>query len=118
MIIRQVDSSGDWTFGQGLNNYVRDNRAVQQLVRSRLQCWLNDCFFDTAAGLDWHSLLGGKDQTALNLAVSAVILNTQGIQQLQTLSIVRDAATRNLTVTYQAVSVYSTLVVGTEQFSV
>lgn len=118
MIVRQVDINGDWTFGQGRNNYLRANAAVVQNVATRLRSFLGDCFFDLTAGIDWFNLLGGGDQLALSLAVSAVILNTDGITQLTQLSISTDPTTRAVTITYAAVSVYSAIQPQTVQFTV
>lgn len=115
MIVRALDSNGDWTFGKGKNDYLSGNAAVAQLIKTRLLSFLGDCFFDTGAGLDWFTYLGSKDQTAVNLAVAAVILNTpdqngnQLVTGLQQLSIVLNPGTRNITIQYQAVTTFSTV---------
>lgn len=106
MRTRALDSDGDWTFGAGRNNYKRDMKSVSQNISTRLASFLGDCFFDLGAGLDWLNLLGAKDQTPLNLAISAVILNTQDVTGLLQLSIVRDAD-RNVTVRYRVQTAYS-----------
>lgn len=78
MIVRALTSLGDWTFGAGKNNYLSENAAVAQSIGTRLASWLGDCFFATNAGIDWFTFLGGsKNQLALELAINAVILNTQ-----------------------------------------
>jgi hypothetical protein len=43
-------------------------------------------FFDLGAGIDWFNLLGAKDQVALNLSISAVILNTLNVTGILQLS--------------------------------
>lgn len=106
MIVRQVDINGDFTFGQGLNNYVRNSSAVMQNISTRLRSVLYDCFFDTQNGVDWFNLLGQKDETALNLALAAAILNTDGVTKLINLAVTRDAA-RKVTVSYQVQTQYS-----------
>lgn len=117
MIVRQVDQNGDWTFGQGQNNYVQNNSAVMQNIATRLRSVFADCFFATGDGIDWFTLLGQKDQTALNLAIAAAILNTQGVTKLITLNVQRDAA-RRVTVSYQVLTQYSvTPFPGATQFS-
>lgn len=109
MIVRALDSSGDWIFGTGSNAYLSGNAAVGQDIQTRLSSFLGDCFFDTGAGIDWFNLLGGKDQTALNLAVGAVILNTNNVTGGLQLSIVYNAGSRNVTIKYQVQTTYSQL---------
>ena len=43
MRIRNVDSNGDWLFGQSQQNYVRDALAVALDIKMRLQEWYGDC---------------------------------------------------------------------------
>ena len=108
MRVRALDSNHDWTFGKGANNYLVNINAVAQDINTRLNSFLGDCFFDLSAGLDWWNQLGAKDQTALNLSISAVILNTDGVTGLIQLSSKLDAA-RRFTVSYQVNTRYSVL---------
>ena len=39
MRIRALNDSGDWTFGKGINNYIDQDLAIAQNVRSRLLSW-------------------------------------------------------------------------------
>lgn len=106
MRVRALDADGDWTYGKGQNNYLTQNRAVGQNIQTRLLSFLGDCFFDLSAGIDWFTYLGGKDQLALNLAVSAVILNSQDVTGIRQLSIDL-SATRVLTISYRVQTTYS-----------
>lgn len=104
MRVRAVDSNNDWLFGKGQNDYLRDKAALLQNIKTRLQEFLGDCFFNTGAGIDWFGLLGEKDQLSLNLAISSVILNTQyvtGIRQL-----LLNVENRGLTVQYEVATSY------------
>lgn len=102
MRVRAIDGVGDWTFGAGANNYKKNLKAVEQNVQTRLSSFLGDCFFDLGAGLDWFNFLGGsKDQTALNLAISSVILNTDFVVSVAQLSIVLNPINRHFTISYQ-----------------
>ena len=109
MIVRALDSNGDWIYGTGVNAYVSGNNAVAQDIQTRLQSFLSDCFFDTGAGIAWFQLLGQKNETALNLAVAAVILNTSNVTGGLQLSVVYNSVTRNVTITYQVQTSYSQL---------
>lgn len=106
MIVRALNSNHDWTFGQGLNNYVSANFAVAQEINTRLNCQLGNCFFDLAAGINWFGLLGGKDMVTLNLNISSVILNTQNVTGINQLSI-NLSSSRILSVEYTVQTTYS-----------
>ncbi len=101
MRVRAIDVDHDWLFGRGANDYSRGLPAVAQNINTRLNSFLGDCFFDNGAGIDWFNFLSSKDQLALNLAVSAVILNTEGVTGIVQLSISRDVS-RRVTIVYTA----------------
>ena len=107
MIVKSLDSNGDWTFGSSLNNYLRNQKAVVQNVNTRLQEFLGDCFFNTGAGINWLNLLGGKNQTAISLAVTNTILSTDQVIGLQQLNINLNDATRSLFIEYTVQTSYS-----------
>lgn len=108
MIVRALSSTGDWTFGKGLNDYKSANAAVAQTIQTRLNSFLNNCFFDANAGIDWFTLLGGKDTLSLNLAVTAMILNTANVISLNQLYITLDT-NRKVTISYTVQTTYSTV---------
>ena len=115
MSVRQIDSDHDWTFGQGRNNYITNNPEVVQDIDTRLSFFLGDCFFDLSSGIDWFNLLGQKNQLALNLAISAVIINSQNVTGILQLSAnVSDA--RNFSVSYKVQTIYSSAA-GVFQYS-
>lgn len=107
MIVRSLDINGDWTFGKGKNNYLSNNKAIVQSIATRLQSFLGDCFFAVDAGLDWFNLLGAKDQLALELAVRAVILNTQDVTAIVNVSINLEENTRRINMKYTVETVYT-----------
>ncbi len=109
MRVRALDVNGDWTYGKGQNNYLTRNAAVAQNIQTRLMSFLGDCFFDLSAGIDWFTFLGGKDLLGLNLAVSAVILNSQDVTGIRQLSIDLDETTRAVTIVYRVQTTYSAL---------
>lgn len=100
MRVRAIDSDHDWQYGKGQNDYKTGINAIVQSIDTRLYSFLGDCFFDTSAGIDWFTLLGGKDLTALNLAVSAVILNTDNVTGILQLSISLSTK-RNVSISYK-----------------
>lgn len=106
MIVRALDSSGDWTFGGSLNNYKRNNLAIQQNIQTRLSSFIGNCFFDMGAGIDWFTFLGGKEPLGLSLAISAVILNTPSVLGLLQLSF-NVTTSRQFQISYQVQTSYS-----------
>lgn len=106
MIVRALNSDSDWTFGRGRNDYLRDLLALTQQLKTRLRSFLGNCFFDQTAGVDWFNLLGAKDQAALNLNISAVILNTPGVTGMVQLSANVDLR-RNILIQYVVTTAYT-----------
>lgn len=87
MIFRNLDADGDWTFGQGIQNYVSGNEAIGLNIKTRLLSWLYDCFFDQFAGIDWLTRLGAKNQrNALELDLRRVILQSYGVTAINSFS--------------------------------
>lgn len=108
MRVRSIDSSRDWLFGKGQNDYQQNQNAVTQDIDTRLKMFLGDCFFSLQGWIDWITLLRGKSDLAISLAVSAMIANTDGVTAILQLSIVADVQ-RRLTITYQVQTIYSTI---------
>ena len=106
MRVRALDTLGDWEFGKGQNDYKTANNAVAQNIQTRLSSFLGDCFFDTGAGIDWFNYLGGKDQLGLNLAINAVILNTQNVTGILQVSL-NLSEDRKFTVAFKVQTTYS-----------
>lgn len=105
MLVRALDIDHDWTFGKSQNDYLRNKSAVIQNIDTRLNEFLGDCFFNNGAGIDWFNLLGAKDQAALKLAITTVILNTaEVVGLLQLSSNLNDI--RNLNVQYTVQTTY------------
>lgn len=115
MRVRALNSQGDWTFGAGQNNYLTNKAAVSQAIGTRLLMFLGDCFFATNQGIDWFTFLGGsKSQLALQLAINAVILNTQSqgvpvITEIVALNVSLNSVTRAFAITYEATTVFGTI---------
>ena len=108
MIVRSIDGSNDWLFGNGKGSYKKDKAAVAQNIKTRLQSFLGNCFFASNAGLDWFNLLGTKNILKLRLVISSTILNTEDVTAiLEVSSVLSDS--RVLTIEYSANTAYGTL---------
>lgn len=80
MIIRNLDKNHDFTFGSGKANYINGDPAIALNIQTRILSWVNDCFFDMNAGIDWVNRLGSKNQRALlELVLRRIILQSYGV---------------------------------------
>lgn len=107
-IVRALDSNGDWEFGAGKGSYLSGQPAIAQQIRCNLLLFLNNCFWAMNIGIDWFNLLGANDEILLKLAISATILNTQGVTGILQLSI-NISGGRGFSISYSASTVYSTI---------
>lgn len=117
MSVRALDSNGDWTFGQGLNNFLSKNAEVVQDINTRLGMFANDCFFSLSGWIDWLNLLGSKNQAGLNLAISAIIIGTDNVTGIQQLSAGLNLATRQFSVNYRVQTSFSTTITNQYVYS-
>jgi hypothetical protein len=106
MIFRDLDSNGDWKFGQGLNNYIHDDAAIGLNIKTRLLSWVGDCFFDMNAGVDWANRLGSKNQRALLEAdLRRIILQSFGVTGI--ISFDTEVNVRAFTARYNIQTIFS-----------
>ena len=118
MIIRAIDSNGDWQLGQGLQDYLRDEPAIELNLATRIKCFLADAFWAVDVGIDWWNLLGSRNptaQAAIVLAVRKVIAESYGVVRINSVEASTDRTTRALTVIYNVDTIFSQSVIGTVQ---
>jgi len=111
-IIRTVTAPGQWQFGNGAQSYIGGIAQVEQNINARLNTFLGECFFATNVGIDWFTYLGTpglQAQSALNLAVTTTIANTQDVLSVQQISINVDSDSRLINIQYQVQTVYGPL---------
>lgn len=116
MIMRALSPTGDFTLGHGVQNYLRDEPAIELNVQTRLKSFLGDCFWAIDAGVDWWELLGVKNpqaQAAIVLACRLTIAESYGVVRINSIAAATDPVTRRLTVTYNIDTIFSRSVAGT-----
>lgn len=111
MIIRGLDTNGDWTFGRGRANYQSATGAVALHLQTRLYMVQGDCFFDADGWIDWFNLLGSRERAGLVYAVRSIILNTDGVARLNSVDVSLDP-NRRATLAYDVTSIYNTPIYG------
>lgn len=116
MSIRAIDVvTGDWTFGQGRQNYLTGAAEINQDIATALKVFLGECFFDTSFGVDWFNLIGGRAQAAqaIILQCRTVISKRSGVTKINSVTASLDAHTRRLSISYNVSTVYSLQTVNT-----
>ena len=109
MRIRNLDTNDDWTFGKGLQDYAIDEAGILLNLKTRLLSFLGDCFFAKQEGIDWFNFIGSKNLTPrIEIAVTKVINNSEGITEVILLDFFQDSQTRALTFNYTVSTVFST----------
>lgn len=91
MSVRAIDNNGDWTFGQGVGNYIKDDAEIAQNVITRLKSFKNDYFLDTEQNIDWINILGTKNNKDLIITeVRRVISETNGVLRVNDILVLTD----------------------------
>lgn len=107
MIIRQNDRNNDWTFGQSKNNYIAGNYGVLQNLKTKLQEWKRNCFFNLQAGIDWSTRLGYKGQKALlDVDIKDLIVNDVEVSTLETFESNYNESDRDYSCHFEFTTIY------------
>ena len=116
MIIRGLDSDGDWQWGKGKQSYRYGQDAIAENIQTRLLSFLRDCYFAPGDGIDWFRLLGTKNTLQeILLTVRAVILASYGAVRVNIVSPSFDKTTRRLSITYVMDTIFTKQVSQTIQ---
>jgi len=110
MIVRRLNNDFDISFGHGLSDYARDQEAVAQNVRTRLQLLREEWFLDVDAGVPYLQEIMVKPAN-LPLAESYIkqtIIDTDGVDELRNFSMDFDRETRKLVVSSTVSTIYGT----------
>jgi len=118
MTFRNLTFSGDWMFGQGNNNYLTGNAAIALNIQTALKTFLGDAFWQANFGVDWINLLGNKNTEASILSQTrAIIASCYGVVQITNVAYNLNNITRQLTLTYNISTIYSSSVTSSSTVS-
>jgi len=112
---RGITATGDWVFGAGQQSYLTGNASIQADILTALKVWLGECFFNTAAGVDWKNLLGGKNpqaQAQILIQTRSVILGRSGVVSINSVQAILNSS-RGLSIAYNINTIYSTQLTAT-----
>ena len=108
MKVAGLDKNDDWQFGRGKSTYIKDSEAIAQNVVTRIREFKNDWYANTQKGIDWISLLGERNtKKQIENEVRRVVLQTQGVASLDSLTISVDAKTRHGTIRLAYTDIFS-----------
>ena len=114
MSYRKLDSNGDYTFGQGVNNfYVDQPETVGQAVMTKLKLFQGEWFLDTTAGTPYSSqILGAGMVATYDAAIQDVILSTPGVNSIISYTSSVNTATRSAEINCTIDTIYGIATIG------
>jgi len=100
MRVRALTATGDYSFGQGSDNYLVDSRAaVAQEVQTTLLLFQGEWFLDTTVGVPWFTqVVGVGTIPSYDQVIKQAIQNVQGVTGIANYSSTLNRASRALTV--------------------
>lgn len=106
MIHRNLDANGDFTFGNGKQDYLKDLAAVLLNIETRLKSWKGDSFTSPAEGVDYKNYLDKGTKSFLDSDVKRVILQSEGVIKIKTYSSDVDRKTREFSAQAEILTIY------------
>ena len=106
MIIRNLTSANDWTFGAGIQNYRRNLDAIELNIKTRLQSWKGDCFFAPLEGVDYNNYLDVRTKDFLDSDVKRVILQSEGVIKITVFGSTLERSTRAYSAQVEVVTIF------------
>jgi hypothetical protein len=107
MKMRNLDKTGDWTFGKGKNNYVSDVQAIELDIKTAIYEWVNDCFFALKSGIAWNQRLDLNQKNYLEQDLRKLILRRSGVTGLIDFSLSYDSIARKFSVAYTVSTIFN-----------
>lgn len=106
MRVRRLDSDGDYSFGRGQGDFLKDSpEAVAQNIRTRLLLQTGEWFLDVTDGTAWaERILGSGTSGTYDDEVRQRILGTPGVRAL--LAYESKRVGRRLSVTAKVDTIY------------
>lgn len=100
MKVRKLDENGDYSFGHGDSDFIKDTpETVAQSVKTRLLLLTGEWFLDVTSGTPWSTqILGEGTGSTYNSAIRSRILETEGVNSIVSYSSTLDRDKRELSV--------------------
>lgn len=113
MRYRRLDEKGDYSFGNNSLDYIKDNDAVVQAIKTKLYLFYGEWWEDISLGLPmFQSILGQVSNE--NLRRTVILLSAEQIQSVEGVtsvdSIVVAISARKLTLSIDVTTEYGSSV--------
>nr|DAT68234.1 MAG TPA: baseplate wedge protein [Caudoviricetes sp.] len=113
MKYRRLDENGDYSFGNNSLDYIKDNDAIIQAIRTKLYLFYGEWWEDISLGLPmFQSILGQVSNE--NLRRTVILLSAEQIQSVEGVisvdSIVVAISARKLTLSIDVTTEYGSSV--------
>lgn len=105
--MRALTPAGDWTFGNGLGDYLQNEAAVEENILTWLQSWVGNCFFALKDGIDWQNLLDVGQKDNLVDSIRANLLQRYGVVGVNEMAVVFNPRTRHISITAKIQTIFS-----------
>ena len=111
MKYRRLDENDDYSFGHGLADfYIDESEAVGQSVATRLRLWAGEYFLDLSEGTPYQTeVLGFGTNQLFDQAIQDRILETEGVDSIETYSSSVDTTTRELSIEASINTIYGNI---------
>lgn len=108
MRYRRLDENGDMTFGHQQADMLRDTPAtVAQAILTRLKLSAGEWFLNTLDGTPYlESILGANKQESIEPAIRDRILETQGVSDIEDMTLVIDTDSRTVSIAATINTIY------------
>lgn len=113
MRYRRLDENGDYSFGNNSLDYIKDNDAIVQAIKTKLYLFYGEWWEDISLGLPmFQSILGQVSNE--NLRRTVILLSAEQIQSVEGVSsvdsIVVAISARKLTLSIDVTTEYGSSV--------
>lgn len=109
--MRNIDSNGDWCFGNNTQDYGDNKISTMNNIKTRLQSVKYDCFFDLTSGIDWFNILGSQGKfirDVIEINVRLCIIQSLYVMELLDLQI-KTNEDRSMNLTYTINTIFGTI---------
>lgn len=111
-MFRGIDGQNDWYFGNGKQSYFYEQASIEADIKTTLQTFYQECFYDPTVGIPWFNILGQKNSNLLILTLKNAISNVSGVTKVYDVRYYLDQ-NRNAFVSYLVNTIYTVQVAGT-----
>lgn len=102
MLYRILDANNDYSFGNSLLNFYKDNpQAVAQAVETRLLLWLGEWYLNTDDGTPYvQGVLGKHPQSTIDATIQDRVIQTENVTGISNYVSSIDPNTRALSISF------------------